>query len=255
MRMIKHLTLWASVVFTAQVSFVQAAQTQITSKIKINFCEKQQLQLSLSQPARMTQILQSYQVPDCAYIFGAAALDPSLKAKQRQQKEALLSLLTSLFNATNNSALRDYLNILHARVSQQAVTGRSNMSLNLLDAELKPFSNLLISKDLNFVYPRKPNSVNLLGFTQNEIPHSSFLDLNAVYESYATQAFTVKGYLYLVQANGVIEKHRVGYWSNQVVFVSPGAWVIAPIDMSEFKGDFTDVNLLLSQWLATQVVK
>ncbi|MBD3768190.1 MAG: capsule biosynthesis GfcC family protein [Gammaproteobacteria bacterium] len=232
-----------------------------TVQIVFKGCVNEPSTYAVQSPVRLSAVLELAAVQDCAYWHGASWLKAGNQPEQLKLKTALLEEVNLLIEAAESETLQRHLRILHDQIEAMPVTGRTVPSdLDMFRVETRPLKNRLVVEDSVFWLPKRPTQLYFLGFEQGAMDYFSTQTVSDYWEKNALKPDYEKGWVYVVQANGKIEKHKVGYWTHEQAYVAPGGWIVAPLKESLF--DATDDRISrdgfyrqLTQWLATQVIQ
>jgi hypothetical protein len=199
--------------------------------------------------------LNEAQIKPCAYMYGAAWLDPALRQEQNLLKSTLLKELSLLADSTTNPVAQDYFAQLTDIVVSQQPSGRLlNIDLDLFHVEMLPLKNRIITRDAHFYFPSRPKSLHLIGFDKPVAVFNSDLSVNDIVVNNTMCAECQPGWLWIVQPNTQVNKVKVGLWTHESHYAAPGAWLIAAIDESYYSKTAPNLYKHLTQWLSTQVV-
>jgi len=202
----------------------------------------------------LLSVLQSNPIK-CDYPFGTALMLKSEQAKQYELKEKIVNSLNRLIQLEQDLNSKSYLLNLKNRIEEQSVTGRVvGIELNPTLVEITPLANRLFNESFFLHVPRRANTINFVGAVNNSESYNYRLTLNELLEINPLLDMFQPGFVNLVHANSEIEKVKVGYWSHQEKFVSPGGWVIGLFKESYLKNIAENLNDDLAYWLATQVL-
>lgn len=210
----------------------------------------------VEQKLTLLEVLTRAELTDQTFLYGASWTQPQRKPFQLQLKTELLYILQQLINATSSEEALDYFKGLQSLIRLQKVTGRVfGIDFDLFHVEMLPLKNRAIISESFFYFPKQPKTLNLIGFSEQKIEFNSSLSLNTIIAQQKKCSVCQAGWLWVVQPNTLIEKVKVGLWTNQEHYAAPGAWVIAPLATKYYQEDFPDFYFKLSYWLALQVVR
>ena len=232
------------------------AETSATPvSLVVNDCAGQQQLLTASEPVYLTDFLTHIDWQSCDYAYGAVLSFPERVPSQSALQARLIEFVTNpsvLSKASSHQ--RDYFEQLAVLLAGQPVTGRR--ALALIDPkaiELTPNQNPVIRQQAYLQLVNRPTVIQLVGFETVALRHVTSMSLSDYLATTQRMAGLVAGEVYVVQANGQIDRLRYGAWTFNSPAVSPGAWVIALAPNRWIKA-YPTFNEDLAQWLATQVL-
>lgn len=233
-----------------------ASQVSANSKILVQYsgCLEEAQVVFNSSPTSL-ELLKFPKIQPCAYKFATALTQPHLVSVQKKQKESLLSHIQLLLLSSSSEPFKEYLVSLRELIQSQPITGRVlGVELDSTRVEIIPLQNRVWSKSLRLHFPKKLKSIYFIGANKTKMLYRPVLTLEDYLNRNPLLDFVEQGYVYVVQANGDIEKLKVGYWNHQKQYVSPGGWVVGLLKPSLIDEVAPTFNKDLSHWLATQVL-
>lgn len=247
----KHIFIFGLLVNLVGLNLANAEQQTVS--LNITTCDGREQQLHATTPVYLSDFLVHLDWQACNYPYGALLSFPERKAAQSALQTKLLSFLTNPARlASLTDEQRDYFQKVAQLISEQPVTGRRPLALIDPKAiEVTPNTNPVIRNQAYLQLMNRPDFIRLLGFETVVMRHVTAQTLSEYLASTQLLPGLVPGYVWVVQANGQIEKLRYGLWTFNSPAVSPGAWLIAEVPSSWIK-DYPQFNEELAQWLATQ---
>ncbi|WP_228766907.1 capsule biosynthesis GfcC D2 domain-containing protein [Thiomicrorhabdus heinhorstiae] len=240
----------------ALISFFPVA-TFAQINVSYSGCVEQPGVLGFQTSPTLLQAVKQVKIKPCAYLYGAALMRPALSEKQKDQKQNLLTALSASLSQTDLSQeLHDYLQKLISIIRSQPVTGRDiRYGLFPTLVEVKKNANPIIDEPISIHYPQRPTTIDLIGFEQSRTQYNPDLSVEQMVNELTLLPVLEKGYLVVIQANGLAKKIRIGSWSNDVNYVSPGGWLVGLLPSSVMGNERQQLNSMLIYWLSTQVIK
>jgi len=223
--------------------------------VKLNGCVSEPKILTIQKHISLFDILQAAEIKPCAFLFATSWLKSKLKPKQSELKKSLLNRLDHAKRLSLSSSEKVYVNSLFDLISSQPVTGRvPNTDMDFFHVEVRPMKNRMIVSEATFYFPKRPQTVHLIGFSTSQVAYHSEWDINRYIKTYISCTDCQPGWIWLVHSNASVQKVKVGLWTNEKYYISPGGWVISPLNYaSDLLGE--DFYSKLARWLATQMVK
>jgi len=203
----------------------------------------------------LLQLLKSPVIQPCAYKFATALTQPRLIPLQEAQKEILLLNIRLLSLSSSSKSIKQYLSSLESLIQKQSITGRVlGLELDSTRVEIIPLKNRIFSHSLTMHFPSKLKSVFFVGAKKEIMPYRPSLSVEDYVIKNPLFNFFEKGYVSVVQANGEVEKLKVGVWNHQTNYLSPGSWIIGRLKSTVIEEVAPTFNEDLANWLATQVL-
>lgn len=210
---------------------------------------------SVKEYISLLHILDSVKNSTEVFWFGVSWQDESLKEEQAILQRELLQNLTVLVKNAKSTVSLEYFKQLERLIKKQQVTGRIiNIDFDRFHVAKLPLKNKIISTGSTFNFPLRPKIVNLIGFQRSNIEFDSEKNIEEIVSHYPICAECQPGLLWLVHPNSLIEKIKVGLWTNELRYPTPGAWLIAILDDQYFDGVSPGFYKKLTKWLSLQVI-
>ncbi|QCU89554.1 capsule biosynthesis GfcC family protein [Thiomicrorhabdus sediminis] len=198
----------------------------------------------------LLDVLKNTELTSCAYVLGTSWSMASLEQQQAQQKRALLSQIEHEMSEADSAATIEYLQALFELIVKQPVTGRVLPSdFDSFHVEAMPQKNRVLTQESTIYFPSQPKKINLVGFSQSQRTYDSDLSTTDIYNEMDICSDCTHGWLWSVQPDGEVKKHKVGVWTTGKNYVAPGGWLISPLS-----GVDDSFYQQLTLWLATQEV-
>jgi len=196
------------------------------------------------------------QVNQDAWYQGAALLRKSAMREQRKLKRGIeFDLQTAIVEARANNATStvELLQRWSQRVADMPVTGRVPAELNPLKQWLIS-SNPLLEPGDHIFYPRRPNSIRVVGAVMQDctLPFSPARTPVEYLEDCPAHPAADPNQLFLIQPDGKVQTVGAAYWNVEDAWVAVGAIIYVPITPAQFGTSSADFNQELATWLATQ---
>ncbi|ELR63786.1 YjbG polysaccharide synthesis-related protein [Photobacterium marinum] len=237
-------------------------EVQVTASAQYN----QHLKLSYPAPVRLQQVLadsianlQQLPLPpkhnqkkgntDQIYWPGAALLT----ARSNPEQKAVLAKLNTLSTIWQNEGRNAVLN-LKTWLKNEPIGQRVFNSLDYDLVRIEMTQNPLISEDVAVVLPPRPNSVWLLGAVKQpeKLQWRERSSAQRYLEKITPLSNSDNSSVWVIQPDGIVEKHPIAYWNKEHMDIAPGAiiylgFAALPDDLDSLNEEL--INLLRNRTL------
>lgn len=241
-----------SLIFLAFLSHFSIAMASFTVTYTGCVTEKN---LKIDPKVALLTLLQQAELTACAYPFATALTQTNQKDAQSLLKTQLLNEIDVLKQRSESEPLSTYLKRLQVLIENQPVTGRLlNWELDETRVEIIPLQNKRVLSESGLHFPSRPKSVFFIGSHKDSVLFNADKDLEGYLKDNPFFDFFQSGYAMIVQANTEIETVKVGLWTHEKYYVSPGSWVVGLLEEDIIEDVDPNFNQNLAKWLSTQVL-
>jgi len=192
-----------------------------------------------------------------AYPLGASALRAAELPAQRALKAGVLYDLNVLATSPGvPSPLAMRAAAIHAWIDTLPVTGRIRAELQPRRLEVDAGSNRVLADGDQFLYPRRPNTVRVVGAVPQActLPHVPLRDARDYLRDCVVDTGAADhDALIVVQPDGEVQRLGIAAWNRSAAqALAPGAVLYVPLDEAVSQSLAPGLNDELAAFLATQ---
>lgn len=203
-----------------------------------------QLDLTLSELKKNNTSLSDL-VPQAIFWQGAALYDTTkteaLISTQQSAIASLSSLATDPSTQESIAALSDYLN-------QPIVGERQFIPLDYDTVRINAKLNPMLNGQFTLVLPTRPLTVTVVGAVEQmqKVAFKARASASEYIEIAKANHFADNSFAYVVQPDGVVQRHATAYWNDNHQDIAPGAIIFVGFTgvFSEYQ-DLNDKILML----------
>lgn len=212
--------------------------------------------LQLPTGSRLSDALLAAKASPNAYLIGGMFAREKARNDQLRLKAGILHGLKTLSTSSDQDIKSAALSV-QAQLEDLPVTGRVKVTLNARLQQIQPKNDPELASGDKLVLDRRPTTVSVLGAVigQCVLSHSALKSARSYSAECPSLAAADKEYLYVIQADGLVQKVAVALWNrDDPITLSPGGAIFVPIRGKALRDVDSGLNDEIAEFIATQHV-